>query len=476
MSTLALTFSRREWIVELLLLLAESMLVWMAAAVLFAPFTSAANPAPLPLVMALVALAGVLPRILHDRGIWGGRFSAGVIVAVVLSTAATIKLIAFPGLPWSDPVWAKEAARSLAFEDSNADVLVWAPVALSAVVWWLPRFHGASGLERSRATLRIGAAVAAISTIGASFVQNGPDDRSMSAAIVVFFASTLLALALSRQGSGATHSRHRLGSTVMLPTVVIGIAAALGALLVTRDWERAVPRSLPSLGAVLDPVFSVLMLLLTGIVFIIALPIMWLLSLGNYDTPRVMEFAGFQQGEASQATLGWHPPDPVRYLLATIVLIAIFFGVVRFGLAVIRRDFEREETGQGALGPGKRRGKWLDRFRWPFGRDRSDPLAELRGDPAWEQTVRVRETYAAWLRWAAHHGFGRDIAETALELDHRSSPHFDSPASAVALEELTIVYNDVRYSQTPATSEQAERAASALRRLKSSESPAARTQ
>ena len=47
MSQMALTYSRREWVIELLLLLAQGLLVWMVADQLFAPFTS--NPDPLPL-------------------------------------------------------------------------------------------------------------------------------------------------------------------------------------------------------------------------------------------------------------------------------------------------------------------------------------------------------------------------------------------------------------------------------------------
>ncbi len=212
------------------------------------------------------------------------------------------------------------------------------------------------------------------------------------------------------------------------------------------------------------------MLLLTALVFVIALPIMWLLSLGNYEPSQVMQFAGFERVDSSRSALGWEPPDPVRYLLAAIALILIVYGVVRFGLHLTRREFARDETGTRDFGSGRGMGKWLERFRWPFGRERADPLAGLRGDPVWIHTVRVREIYASWLRWAERHTVGRDSGETTLEFDRRTGPRLESSISVAALDELTALYNDVRYGETPATAEQADRAAQLWRQLKSNES------
>jgi hypothetical protein len=221
---------------------------------------------------------------------------------------------------------------------------------------------------------------------------------------------------------------------------------------------------------VLGPVFDVLMLLLTVLVIAISLPILWLLSLGNFTPQQVQRFGGTGETTPAQSALDWQPPDPLRYLLAAIFLVVVFFGVARFGLAITRRDFERGEFGDSEFGSGRGLGKWLDRIRWPFGHSSSDPLAGLRGDPEWAHTVRVREIYAAWLRWASERDIGRDTAETALELDQRSAPFMQSPASIAALDELTSIYDDVRYSLTPATREQAERAANAWHRLKTDES------
>src|SRR6185503_2640288 len=122
---------------------------------------------------------------------------------------------------------------------------------------------------------------------------------------------------------------------------ILCIAAVL-AFLVTFDWGTALPDMFDALGVVLDPIFTLLLLVLTGLVIVISLPILWLLSFGNFNQPVVDRFSGAMgQNEAQQSALDWHPPDAVRYLLATIVLIAIFYGVARFGLALTRRDFER---------------------------------------------------------------------------------------------------------------------------------------
>lgn len=472
MNALSLTYNRREWIIELLLLLAESVLIWMAAATLFAPFVSAPAAVSPLLVLGLVAVAEMVPRTMHDRGFWGWRYSLAISVALMLSTLAAIKFISFPGLPWFDSFWPREALRSLVFEESGTDMLVWAPIGLNAAIWWLARFHESPGLERSRMTLRAGAAITALVAIAAGLVEHGPTDHALTVAIIVFFTVTLIALAITRQGNEATRSRSRLWSTVILPALVIGIVAIFGAFVVVFDWRDALPRAFPAAERVLDPVFGLLALLLTGIVFIIALPIMWLLSLGNYQPPKIAEFGSLESADATHSVFGWQPPDPVRYLLAFIVLVLIFFGLVRFALSITRRAPERDETGERVYGSGKGFGKWLERLRWPFGRDQTDPLAGLRGDPVWAQTVRVREIYADWLRWAERHKADRDPAETAHEFDQRSGPLLRHAVSVAALDELTAIYEDVRYGHVPATTEQAERAANAWRRLKTSESMA----
>jgi hypothetical protein len=83
---LALTYGRREWVLELLLLLAEGVLVWMVAAVAFGPFSSLGDPVSPVLAIGLVAVAGILPRLLHDYGVWGGRFSVVVMLAIAITT------------------------------------------------------------------------------------------------------------------------------------------------------------------------------------------------------------------------------------------------------------------------------------------------------------------------------------------------------------------------------------------------------
>jgi hypothetical protein len=469
MSSPALTYGHREWVLELLLLLAEGVLVWMVAAMAFGPFSSLGDPVRPALAIGLVAVARILPRLLHDRGIWGWNFSAVIALAIVISTLAAVKIVAFPGLPWLDRAWLRDALDSLVFENSAADITVWAPIGLSAAVWWLAHFNGPPGLERSRAMLRTGAAVAAVVSLASALVETGPSDREIAVGVVIFFVVTLVALAIARQGGEATHTRGRLFSTVLLPTVAIVSVAALFALLVTFDWTRISPHAPDILGTILAPVFTVLLLLLTGVVILISLPLLWLFSLGNYDASRVNQFTGGAQTDPAQSALNWHPPDPVRYLLAAIFLVIVFAGIARFGLAVTRRDNERGETGDREIGAGKGLGKWLERFRWPFGRGAADPLANLRGDPRWAHTVHVRETYGTWLRWAEDRNYGRDTAETALELDRRSAPFFHSSASAAALDELTAIYDNVRYSETPATAEQADRATQLWRELKANE-------
>ncbi len=474
MSQMALTYSRREWVIELLLLLAQGLLVWMVADQLFAPFTSNLDPLPALLPVGLVAISGVLPRFLHDYGIWNRGFGLVMLGAILLTTLATVKVVAFPGYPWLDSEWLRQAVRSLVFEQSSADIAVWAPIGLSAAVWWLARIIGSPGLERCRTMLLAATVVTALVSIAAYVVITGPGDRELSVAIVIVFSATLIALAIARQGHEATHSRRRLLTTVLLPTIAIATAAMVLSLIVTFDGLRSSSAAISFLEVVLEPFFQILVLLLTALVIIISLPLVWLLSLGDYrGIPQVNQFNNNGQNEPARSVLDWQPPDPVRYLLAFLVLLAIFYGLTRFGLALTRRDFDPLETGEREFGSGKGFGAWFDRFRGRFGRPLTrDPLAELRKDPAWASTVTIRETYATWLRFAETHKLGRTTSETADELDRRAGPNLQAQSATAALVELTAIYDNVRYAAAPATPEQAERAVRAWNELKSAESAA----
>jgi hypothetical protein len=471
MSQVALTYSRREWIVELLLLLAQGLLVWMVADVLFAPFTSSLDPLPIWLPVGLMMVAGALPRMLHDYGVWNRSFGLVLLAAIVLTTLAMVKIVAFPGYPWLETAWLRQAARSLVFEQSTADIAVWAPIGLSATVWWLARLNGPPGLERCRTMLMSAAMVTALVSIAGYVVTTGPSDNGLSLAIGIVFTATLIAIAIARQGHEATHSRRRLLTTVLLPTLAIVAVAMALSLIVTFDGLRSSPAALSFLDVVLEPFFQLLVLLLTVLVIVISLPIVWLLSLGDYrGMPQVAEFGDNAQNEPARSALDWQPPDPVRYLLAFLVLLAIFYGLTRFGLALTRRDFDPLETGERAYGTGKGFGAWLDRLRGRFGRPIArDPLAELRNNPEWAHTVKIRDTYAAWLRYAETHKLGRTASETADELDRRAGPNLRSTSASIALDELTAVYDDVRYASVPATVEQANRAVRAWNQLKSAE-------
>ena len=63
----------------------------MVADLLFAPFTSRLDPLAVWLPVGLVLLAGVLPRLLHDFGVWNRSFALVMLAAIGLSTLATVK-------------------------------------------------------------------------------------------------------------------------------------------------------------------------------------------------------------------------------------------------------------------------------------------------------------------------------------------------------------------------------------------------
>ncbi|MCA9858793.1 MAG: DUF4129 domain-containing protein [Thermomicrobiales bacterium] len=466
----SLTYSRRAWIVELLLLLAEGILIWMVAALAVAPFTSPSVPVSPALTIGFVVVAGGLPRLLHDRGIWLRSFGVVIAIAIVLSTLIAIKSISFPGYAWLDASWLRETGRSLIFEPSGADIVVWAPIGLSATIWWLTRFNTSPGLDRCRTMLQVAAVVTAVVAVSSITVATGPANRALTLGIIAVFTFVLVAMAIARQGNDATQGPRRLLTTVLLPTFAIVAIATILTSLVMFEGIHSPSGSLSLLEWVLDPVFQVLILLLTLLVMAISLPILWLLSLGNYRPVSMTGFGTNGETDPTQSMLDWQPAQPIRYVLASLALLLLFYGLTRFGLALTRRDADRLETGERSYGRGRRPGGWLDRLRRSFGRNADrDRLADLRNDPVWSHTIRIREIYADWLRYAQAHQLGRSVAETAPDLDSRAAPRLTTPAAVAALDELTEIYEGVRYAATPATPEQAERAASAWTRLRQSE-------
>ncbi len=147
-------------------------------------------------------------------------------------------------------------------------------------------------------------------------------------------------------------------------------------------------------------------------------------------------------------------PGLSRYLGAGALLAAVAVILLqllrRGGAPVVDPEGERRES----VFRWRLLGAALARpFRRPRRRGRADPLAGLRGDPRWRHTLAIRETYRRLLRRGAAAEAPRAPAQTPDEYAPALARRFDAAGDAVAA--ITARYDAARYSDRPATAEEA---------------------
>ena len=80
-----------------------------------------------------------------------------------------------------------------------------------------------------------------------------------------------------------------------------------------------------------------------------------------------------------------------------------------------------------------------------------DPLAGLRDDPRWQHTVAIRELYAQLLK----RGEGAERPRADAQTPDEYAPVVGATAPPPSVDALTARYDTARYSERPATAEDA---------------------
>jgi len=101
-------------------------------------------------------------------------------------------------------------------------------------------------------------------------------------------------------------------------------------------------------------------------------------------------------------------------------------------------------------------------------RNGADPWADLRGDPRWQYTLRIRTLYSRLLHRGARAGAPR--TPSAAPREH--VPHLERiyPHAGASLLIITDAYRAARYSDRPATAEDAAAAETAFQTIVSDQS------
>lgn len=462
-----------DWRLELLgifLVLAESALIYLVTGLLLSDRSPDARVLPAWIVVLVMLSAYLVPRLLDEWRVWGARYEAVMGGAILVTLLVAVKAGVFPGIASWDVSWLRQAIRALALLDSDAVRPIWGIVVLVAYAWWRGRTRDLPSVDSAYLMLRAGSAVLALLIIIVLAASEAGDEvhQRLSTATVMFYVCALAGIGLARLKLEGFRTSSPLGprwlATFVAPILTILGIAIIGAGIFSRQFLDTVLWMLSPLLLVLNLIFQAVILIMAVLAYIILTPVVWLI--GERDPiSRTLATPGLsdQRGELDQiGERALDVPDPIRYLVATLILVALLSLLTKFVFRRRRRERAPvEEERESVLEWDDLLGSLGARLRSLFRREReepADPLAHLRGDPRWEHTLAIRESWRRLERRGVELGRGRRPAETADEYRPGISARIGSANAGHAVATMTDRYRDARYSGEPATASDAAEA------------------
>lgn len=457
---------RRE-IVMALLILSETMILFIYGGTLLAEHTEPFAPLPALLIFATLLIAYQIPHLLETLRIWSPEFEVVMTIGLVGTMVMVIKVGAFPDAALLSTTWIEETVQALIFRSNESERPVWPLVVFVAYAWARGRTRAEPMLETSYSMLRLGTAwVAGGLLLNVLAMPSGAEifDR-VTPAVAAFLLLTLLAIAVSRHQPSQRPADARplwiWAVVVVLPILVVTAATISVAGILTRE-------TLDLVFALLSPVFWVLGLLIQTVVLLVAIiafilisPVIWFLerqgfmSLSGFPPIDLAPGTPDEMEEFAQSTLDI--ADPIRYLIASVLLGIIIWSLVRFAF---RR---RRSQASGARQQRESLIEWqaapmniLHRAtRWMRRGDRGEHDDPYPPDSRWDGTRRVRRVYRAFLRASGQQRIIRQSADTPDSFAGRVIQVH--PDLRPEIEQITASYNLARYSGRPVEAATADR-------------------
>lgn len=489
----------RSELLGLLLVLAETMLVYLAAGFLLSEGTVGGDVVPLWIVALLMLTAHLVPHLCDEWRVFTPTYEVVMTAGILLSAVVAIKAGAYGHIALWDPFWLQDAARSAAFLSNDAARPFWGIVALAVWAWWRGRSRAEPAIDTAYTMLRYGSLAAALLLI---LILVGAQEEAiirdrLTGGIIGFYVLALASVGVARLRLEGFRTSGPLGvrwlTTFIMPIVAVVMVAVIGAGIFSRSLLDTVLLVLSPVFWVLSLVFEVLIVIIAVIAFLIITPIVWLIGEPEQqavqNTPAAEPPADQSQLErATDSAL--QAPDALRYLVAALVIFLLVAALTKFVFR--RRPRERDTVGEereSVLDWNDLAGSLLNRLRGLRPRRATDPLAHLRDDPQWRYTVAIREAWLQLQARGAEVGRARRAGETTEEYRRSLLPHTPYAAAAVApasptararastrrassrsvegdpLVTLAQQYRTARYSGTPATAEDAAAVEQALRAI-----------
>lgn len=459
-----------DWRQELLgvaVVAAEAFPLYLVASLLLNP-SDLLEAFPFWVVLFLLLAAHLVARALDEMHVWSPEYEIKMTIGIIATLLVAVRFGSYPHYGLFDMGWFADALRSLAFLPNDELRPVWGVVVLTAYAWWRGRTRSEPAIDTAFGMLRIGslALVVAIIMVLAGAEDGANIREQLSAVTVGFFAAALAAIGIARLKLEGVRSSAPLGArwlgTFVVPILAVVVVAILAAGLFSRQFLDTVLWLLSPVFWVLNLVFQIIVLFVAVLAYIILTPIFWLIGERQIElmpatpVPNDLESQpGFEERVADTFQL----PDPLRYLIAAIVLFAIISLLTRFVFK--RKGRSRPPTGEvreSVLDWEDLLANAGDRLRGLFRRDpEPDPLAHLRGDDTWRHTLRIREVYLKLQERGSSLELPRRRSETAEEYRPRVSAAFGPGSSAApAIDAITARYRRARYSGEPASAEDAD--------------------
>lgn len=471
---------RIDWSYELLwllLLTAESGLIYLGLLVLANGSLALATFPALPVIFAVLVTGSIVQRKVDAARLLSPHYEVVTGTALLTVLASAVWVISLPTFrPW-DARWVLEAGRALALFPARTSYPVWLTVGLVAYGWWRGKQRDEPGLEAAHRMLRGGAAALLVGLIALTALAPSSEAHTWRAAFLTttgFFGCVLSATALARirleEGRGVPRVTPRWLVAVVWPVVLLVAASTILSGLFTRSFFE-------TLLWLLSPVFAVGRLLLlialyvvTAFAYVVIAVFSWFLAqLGPIGPPAPAASPGAiatPNLDATDAVRTVPYADQVRLLAALAVIATVLWLLSRFSWR--RRPSARaslEETRESVFSwslLGDAATKLVQRLA-PRRRRRFDPLDALRHDPRWQYTVVVRELYRAFLRHAKETRDDMAPGETPTDFARRLGA--SDPYITVPLRGLTTCYNAARYGGRPASASDAAHARRAWEEL-----------
>ncbi len=459
---------------SLMLICAEALLVSLVVGVIESPGTVSTDGTggipPLAILVVMI-VAAAIPRLVEAFQLWSPDYEVAIGVGIVATLLALLYIGAFRQYaPW-DPAWLREAVHAYIFRPSTAQASVWLITFIIVYMWARGRLRETPSLDTTYTMLRIGVIVVAVTSILTVTAQetDSPGRAHVRILVVGFFFFALSAVTLARLQIEGLRAQGRLGpqwiGPLVLPVALILIVGLLASAVLSHTFLQTVTAILHPLFVVLNFILELIIAVISWIAYVFYLVLSSLVNkitgghVGALPQPTAPPRQVAEQANHKIATL----PDSIRFILLAVVLVGFIWLLTRF---IFRRptrrprgNEEREsvmdwnEVGAGLKG-------MLANLAARLRRRGADPWADLRGDPRWQYTLKIRTLYSRLLHRAARAGTPR--LPSAAPREHlpplkRLYPHAGAP-----LLTITDAYRAARYSGRPATADDAARAESAF--------------